>query len=121
MEWCAPRSVESLCWTSCHGYGWLVLELYGGEPAERGVPEAAVVEDLEVVEHRVRELEPGAPAAAGRGVRLRAGAGGGGGVGGGVAGCATPPCAGSRRVRQRRRSRSSTCMRDQKDSMTALS
>jgi hypothetical protein len=42
----------------------LVLELHGGEPAEGGVPAAAVVEDLEVVEHRVSQFKAGAPASA---------------------------------------------------------
>ncbi len=38
------------------------FELYGCEPAEGGVPAAAVVEDLEVLEHRVHQLEAGAAA-----------------------------------------------------------
>src|SRR3954452_25314799 len=49
---------------SCHGDRCRVLELYGCEPAEGGVPAAAVVEDLEVVEHRVGQLDAGVPSMA---------------------------------------------------------
>ncbi len=40
---------------------WLVLELYRCQPSESAVPAPAVVPDLEVLEHRVRQLDPGPP------------------------------------------------------------
>jgi len=45
----------------------------GVSPAEGGVPAAAVVEDFEVVEHRVRQLKAGAPASAVEELDLHAG------------------------------------------------
>jgi hypothetical protein len=61
-KWCAPASVESGCWNLGHGDRCCALEFYGCQPAEGGVPALAVVEDLEVLEDRVRELQAGAPA-----------------------------------------------------------
>jgi len=46
---------------SCHGDDAVALELYRREPAELAVTATTVVPDLEVVEHRVRELDAGVP------------------------------------------------------------
>jgi hypothetical protein len=82
MTWCAPRSVESLCWTSCHG------------------DRCRFVNSLWV-------RQPGADC---RRRRLWK-----------ISRWSNIAFSGSRQVRQRCRSGSSTCMRDQQDSMTALS
>jgi hypothetical protein len=48
---------------SCYGLGGeLEFVFDGGEHAERGVPAAAVAEDLQVLEQGVGELKAGAPA-----------------------------------------------------------
>lgn len=43
------------------GHGCPGFELYRGEVADRGVAALSVVEDLDVLEHRVGQVEPGAP------------------------------------------------------------
>ena len=47
-----------------HGDRCLHFELYRRHHAERGVSALAVVPDLDVVEHRIGELDPGGPALA---------------------------------------------------------
>jgi len=59
-------SVESTRLISCHDGRVSVhlLELYRRVNPEGAVPSAAVVEDLDVLEDRVRELDPGPPSPA---------------------------------------------------------
>jgi len=61
-SWSSPGFTESRCWTSCHN--GCVLVLYRGQHAEAAVTPLPVVEDLEVVEDRVGQLDPGVPASA---------------------------------------------------------
>ena len=59
-RWCALGSRSRACGSSCHGR--CVLERYRGEHAEAAVASLPVVEDIRVLEDRVRELNTGASA-----------------------------------------------------------